>query len=122
MAANSVVAFSAHGGGQQTYVDPAWYGDSEATHHITLEIDKLTTKETYHGNEQVQTTNEVGMHIHNISHVILPTSSSKTLDLKHILHVPQARHNLLSMSELSNDNNVFIELHPHDLFVKDLDT
>jgi histone deacetylase 1/2 len=26
------------------------------------------------------------------------------------------------MSKLSNDNNAFIELHPHDLFVKDLET
>jgi hypothetical protein len=26
------------------------------------------------------------------------------------------------MSKLANDNNVFIELHPRDLFVKDLDT
>jgi hypothetical protein len=43
MAANAVVAFSAHGG-QQSYVDPAWYADSGATHHITHEPDKLTTK------------------------------------------------------------------------------
>jgi hypothetical protein len=26
------------------------------------------------------------------------------------------------MSKLAKDNNVFIEIHPHDLFVKDLDT
>jgi histone deacetylase 1/2 len=62
------------------------------------------------------------MCIHNIGHATLPTPSSKSLNLNHVLHVPQARHNLLSMSKLSNDNNVFIELHPPDLFVKDLDT
>jgi hypothetical protein len=62
------------------------------------------------------------MRIHNIGHAILPTPSFKQLELKKILHVPQARINLLSMSKLSQDNNVFIELHPHDLFVKDLDT
>jgi hypothetical protein len=121
MAANSVVAFSAHGG-QQGYVDPAWYADSFATHHVMHELDKLTTKEPYHGTEHVQIANRAGMHIHNIGHAILPTPSSRSLALKHILHVPQECHNLLSMSKLSNDNNVFIELHPCDLFVKDLDT
>jgi histone deacetylase 1/2 len=125
MAANSVVAFSAHGapGAQtQTYVDPAWYADSGTTHHITHDLDKLTTKEPYHGTEHVHTANGAGMRIHNIGHAILPTPSSKQLELKKILHVPQAHSNLLSMSKLSKDNNVFIELHPNDLFVKDLDT
>jgi histone deacetylase 1/2 len=106
MAANAVVAFSAHGG-QQSYVDPAWYADSGATHHITHELDKLTAKEPYNGNEHVHTVNGAGMRIHNIGHAILPTTSSKPLDLKHVLHVPQARHNLLSMSKLSNDNKCF---------------
>jgi hypothetical protein len=46
MAANSVVAFSAHGA-QQAYKDPVWYVDLGATHHITHELDKLTTKEPY---------------------------------------------------------------------------
>jgi hypothetical protein len=83
---------------------------------------KLTTKEPYHGNEHVQTTNRAGMRIHNIGHATLSTPSSRSLDLKQILHVPQACNNLLSMSKLSNDNNVSIELHPYDLFVKDLET
>jgi histone deacetylase 1/2 len=62
------------------------------------------------------------MRIHNIVHATLSTPSSRSLDLKQILHIPQARNNILSMSKLSNDNNAFIELHPHDLFVKDLET
>jgi hypothetical protein len=66
--------------------------------------------------------NGEGMRIHNIGHAILPTPSSKQLALNHILHVLQARNSLLSMSKLSRDNNVFIELHPHDIFVKDRDT
>jgi hypothetical protein len=62
------------------------------------------------------------MRIHNIGHATLCTLSSRSLDLKQIFDVPQAHNNLLSMSKLSNDNNVFIELHSHDLFVKDLET
>jgi hypothetical protein len=80
MASNFVVAFSAHGAPgahTQTYVDLAWYADSGATHHITHDLDKLTTKEPYHGTEHVHTANGVGMRIHNIGHAILPTPSSK---------------------------------------------
>jgi histone deacetylase 1/2 len=120
MAASAVVAYSAHvhgvhSTGHPSPVDPAWYADSGATHHLTHDLEKLTTREPYHDTEHVQTTNEAGMRIHNIGHAILPTPSSKQLALNHILHVPQARNNLLSMSKLSRDNNIFIELHPHDL-------
>jgi histone deacetylase 1/2 len=86
------------------------------------ELEKLTSCETYHGTDEVHTANGAGMRIHNGGHAILPTPSSKPLDLNRVLHVPNATRNLLSMSKLSRDNNVFIELHPHDLFVKDRDT
>jgi hypothetical protein len=97
------------------------YADSGATHHLTHDLEKLTTREPHHGTEHVHTANGAGMRIYNIGDAIFPTPSSKQLDLNQILHVPQARNNLLSMSKLSHDNNVFIELHPHDLFVKDRD-
>ena len=108
-----------HGASHQ--VDPAWYADSGATHHITHDLDKLTTREPYHGTDQVHTANGAGMRIHNIGHATLSTPSSRSLALNRVLHVPHATRNLLSMSKLSHDNNVFIELHPHDLFVKDRD-
>ena len=53
------------------------------------------------------------MHIHNIGQAVLSTPSSRSLALNRVLHVPQATRNLLSMSKLSHDNNVLIELHPH---------
>jgi histone deacetylase 1/2 len=83
MAANSVIAFSAHGAHTQTYVDPTWYADSGATHHITHDLDKLTTMKPYHGTKHVHTANGA-VRIHNIGHAILPTPSSKSLDLKKI--------------------------------------
>jgi hypothetical protein len=114
---------ASHGSqGASQFVDPAWYADSDATHHITSELDKLTSREPYHGTDQVHIANGTGMHIHNVGQAILSTPSSRSLALNNVLHVPKATRNLLSMSKLSHDNNVFIELHPHDLFVKDLDT
>jgi histone deacetylase 1/2 len=108
--------------GPSQSVDPAWYADSGATHHITHELDKLTSREPYHGTDKVHTANGSGMQIHNVGQAILSTPSSRSLALNNVLHVPKATRNLLSMSKLSHDNNFFIELHPHDLFVKDLDT
>ncbi|KAK1607289.1 hypothetical protein QYE76_030962 [Lolium multiflorum] len=54
---------ASHGpqGTTSTTVDPAWYADSGATHHITHELDKLTTREPYHGTDQVHTTNGSGI-------------------------------------------------------------
>jgi histone deacetylase 1/2 len=100
-------------------VDPAWYADSGATHHITHELDKLTMSQPYYGADQVHAANGTGMRIHNIGHASISTPSSRSLTLDHVLHVPDATRNLLSMSKLALDNNVFIEVHPYDLFVKD---
>ncbi|XP_071679680.1 uncharacterized protein [Lolium perenne] len=38
-------------------VDTSWYMDSGATDHLTGELDKLTTKEPYHGKDHVHTAN-----------------------------------------------------------------
>jgi histone deacetylase 1/2 len=103
-------------------VDPAWYADSGATHHITHELDKLTMSQPYYGADQVHAANGTGMRIHNIGHASISTPSSRSLTLDRVLHVPDATRNLLSMSKLALDNNVFIEVHPYDLFVKDRDT
>jgi histone deacetylase 1/2 len=118
------MAMTAQGGGYggQQSVDPSWYTDSGATHHVTHELNRLTTKKPYYGTDFVHAANGKGMRIHNVGHALLPTPSSKPLHLNRILHVPDSTSNLLSMSKLSRDNNVFIELHPYDLFVKDRDT
>nr|XP_051211614.1 uncharacterized protein LOC127329110 [Lolium perenne] len=53
---------ASHGSqGASQSVDPAWYADSGATHHITSELDKLTSREPYHGTDQVHTANGTGI-------------------------------------------------------------
>jgi hypothetical protein len=73
----------AHGGN----VDPAWYADSSVTNHIAHELDRLTTREPYYSTDQVYVANGIGMCIHNIGHALLPTPSSKPLNLNRALHV-----------------------------------
>jgi hypothetical protein len=70
-------------------VDTNWYTDSTATDHITRELDKLTTKDKYKGNDQILTANGTGMDICNIGHAVTNTPH-RVLHLNNVLHVPNA--------------------------------
>jgi histone deacetylase 1/2 len=119
-----VAAATTHGHGHTSShsVDPGWYMDTGATDHLTNELDKLTVKENYRGNDQVHAANGNGMQIHHIGHSSLPTPSSQSLHLKGVLHVPSVTRSLLSVRRFTLDNRVFFEFHPHFFFVKDRDT
>jgi len=45
--------------------------DSGAIDHITSELEKLTVRDKYHGNEQVHAANGSGMEINHVGHRIL---------------------------------------------------
>jgi len=99
-------------------VDTNWYADSCATDHITSELDKLTVKDKYFGNDQVHTASGSGMQIKHIGNSTLHTPS-RDLVLRNILHVPQASKNLVSLHRLTVDNHVYLELHPWHFLIKD---
>src|SRR5207237_7743089 len=99
-------------------VDTNWYTDTGATDHITSDLDKLTVREQYNGRDQVHTANGAGMVIKHIGHSSI-TTPSKYLSLNDVLHVPRATKNLLYVHRLTCDNDVFLEYHPFDFFVKD---
>jgi hypothetical protein len=99
-------------------VDPYWYADTAAADHFTNDLNKLTVKEQYHGKDTVQTANGAGMRITHIGQSTIPTSS-KSLHLKNIHHVPSVTLNLLSVKRLTLDNNIFFEFHPWYFLIKD---
>jgi hypothetical protein len=70
-------------------LDPAWYGNSAATDHITGDLNKLTMRENDGGHDQVHTTNGAGIAIQHVGQSIVSTPSHRIL-LKNALHVPQA--------------------------------
>jgi hypothetical protein len=74
--------------------------DSGATDHITSELEKLTTRDKYNGDEQVHTVNGTGMEIHHVGHSIL-RSPTRNIHLNNILHVPNVHKNLLSVNHLA---------------------
>jgi hypothetical protein len=57
------------------------------------------------------------MHIKHIGQSTIPTSS-KSLHLRDILHVPCVSRNLLSVKKFCYDNNVFFEFHAWYFLVK----
>lgn len=71
-------------------VDTNWYMDSGATDHITGDLEKLTTRDRYHGGDQVHAANGSGMEIDHIGHSILHSPAGK-IHLQNILHVPKAK-------------------------------
>jgi hypothetical protein len=96
--------------------------DTAATYHITGDLDRPHMREPYTGKDHVHTSNGSGMRISHTGQSSLSTHTFTPLHLKNIFCVPEVTRNLLSVQKLTNDNNVFVEFHPRDLFVKDRDT
>ena len=85
--------------------------DTGATNHLTSEMGKLSTHEPYRGHDQVRTANGAGMHITHIGQASLLTHHSHKLHLLNVLRVPSTARSLLSVPQLTRDNNVFAEFH-----------
>ncbi|XP_052291664.1 uncharacterized protein LOC127900554 [Citrus sinensis] len=89
--------------------DPAWYIDSGATNHITNDSGKLLDLKPYVGTDKLLVGNGSALHIKHIGSVLLATTTNKPLCLNRVLHVPNIKKNLLSVSKLLVDNNVTLE-------------
>ncbi|KAL4573020.1 hypothetical protein LXL04_019813 [Taraxacum kok-saghyz] len=96
-----------------TVFDPSWYVDSGATDHVTPDITKLNIADSYTGDDKVQVGN--GNHL-SISHI--GSSSLSNLKLSNILVVPDLTKSLLSVSKLTDDNNVCVEFWPKSCSIK----
>jgi histone deacetylase 1/2 len=99
-------------------VDTNWYMDSGATDHITSELEKVTIRDKYRGQEQIHTANGAGMKINHIGHSVIKTPIHKIL-LNNILHVPDAYKNLLSVNRITIDNHAYVEFWPKFFLIKD---
>jgi histone deacetylase 1/2 len=100
-------------------IDPVWYVDTAATDHLTNSLGHLSTQEPYRGTDRVHTADGSGMRITHIGQASLLASSSRALHLRNVLRVPSVTRSLLSVPKFTRDNDVFVEFHPFDVFVKD---
>lgn len=69
------------------------------TDHITGELDKLTTREKYNGNDRVHVTNGVDVTISHVGNIVISTPSHN-LHLNNVLHIPKATKSLISIHHL----------------------
>jgi hypothetical protein len=95
-----------------------WYTDNGATDHITSELEKLSIRDKYNGEDQIHTASGKGMKISHIGDSSISTSSHN-LHLKNILYVPKAKKNLVSVHQLTTDNSAFVEFHLDFFLIKD---
>ena len=97
-------------------VDTNWYVDIGATDHIMGELDKLTLRDRYIGDEQVHTTSGQGMEMH-IDHMYfhMEIHIDRPIHLGNILHVPKASKSHVSASKRTDDNHAYLEIRPNFL-------
>lgn len=101
-------AFVAH---SQAPNDLSWYTNTGSTNHLTNDFQNLNlSMEPFQGIDTIQVGDGTSLPIRHIgsSNLSLPNSTFK---LHLVLHVAQIKKNLISVSQFTADNNVFIEFH-----------
>ncbi|PKU70484.1 Retrovirus-related Pol polyprotein from transposon TNT 1-94 [Dendrobium catenatum] len=98
-----------------------WFLDSGASSHLTTDQSQLSVTEPYYGNSQVILGNGQSLPIQNTGKGLLPTPTGK-LCLNKIHHVPNLSFNLLSVHQLTTDNNCVVYFSSHGYQIKDSKT
>ncbi|KAL4325113.1 hypothetical protein GQ457_11G022720 [Hibiscus cannabinus] len=101
--------------------DDHWFMDSGASHHVSPDPGSSQASAAYYGPGKLTVGNGVSLPILRVGDSVL-NSSSRTLRLHNVLHVPSITKNLISVSKLARDNNVFLEFHARSCLVRDEDT
>ena len=102
--------------------DGAWYLDSEATNHISNDFNNLNISSDYKGSDQLIVGNGIKLKIVFIRHSLLSTLEPHILShikLNHIHYALEITKNLISVSKLLHDNDVYIEFNQSFCVVKD---
>lgn len=102
-------------------LNPDWYLFSRDSSHLTYSLDNLSQPIHYHGPENITTSDDLSIPIAYSGANILPTPYRKFF-LSLLLHIPNFSHNLFSISNLTQDNNIYISFDTNDFVIKDLKT
>ncbi|PKU86766.1 Retrovirus-related Pol polyprotein from transposon TNT 1-94 [Dendrobium catenatum] len=98
-----------------------WFLDSSVSSHLTNSLDNLSIASPYQGSDSIIIGDCKTMAISNSDAGLLPTPSRK-LNLAQILHIPTLKYNLLYISKLMQDNNIYITFDPNGFIFKDIKT
>uniref|UniRef100_A0A803Q570 Retrovirus-related Pol polyprotein from transposon TNT 1-94-like beta-barrel domain-containing protein n=1 Tax=Cannabis sativa TaxID=3483 RepID=A0A803Q570_CANSA len=101
--------------------DSGWFAEAGAINHVTNSVDNLDSDMIYTGTETLSIGDGKKLLISHVGSACLPSSSSAPLNLHYVLEVPYINKNLVSVSKVTEDNDVFLEFHKHCCLVKDKD-
>nr|KYP50444.1 Retrovirus-related Pol polyprotein from transposon TNT 1-94 [Cajanus cajan] len=110
--------FNAYVASPSTVEDLDWYFDSGASNHVTYDQNKVQEVNENDGKSFLTVGNGANLKIIACGDSSLDTQQ-KSLNLKDILYVPKITKNLLSISKLTFDNDIYVEFHDVACFVKD---
>lgn len=97
--------------------DNEWHPDTGATAHITNDKGKLIYSYSYKGSDSVIVGSDATLPITHIGTGSIGCPNH--LALNNVLVVPQITKNLLSVSQLTKDNQCFFEFNCHGFSIKD---
>jgi len=82
-------------------IDTNWYFDSGSTDHITNDLDRITSRERYGGQDQIHVANGKGMDISHVGKSSFRTPH-RSFSFNNVLHVPSATKNLISVHQFTS--------------------
>ena len=85
-------------------------------------MNNLHQKTKYNGNESLTVGNGNRLRIEHVGSGLITTHNNDVLILNEMLHVPAITKNLISISQLTSDNNVVVEFSSSDCCVKEKTT
>ena len=103
----------------QNAADMNWYPDTGSTNQLTNDLQNLNLHvEPYNGHDNILVDDGTGLRIFNIGSSTIPYRTS-SFHLRNLLHPLAIKNNLISVSQFTLDNDVFIEFHAGYFVVKD---
>ncbi|KAL4325754.1 hypothetical protein GQ457_11G003440 [Hibiscus cannabinus] len=95
-----------------------WFVESGASHHVSSNQANVLHGMDYEGPSMLTVGNGVKVPIYHIGQSSL-LAASRSLKLNQVFHVPNITKNLVSVSKLARDNDVFLEFHANTCMVRD---
>lgn len=103
-------------------IQSIWFVDSAASTQMTNEFGNLQIHEPYHGPDQVTVGDGTTISIQHPRYRYLTNSPTHDFSLNNLLHVSHLSSNLLSVHQLTKDDNCTITFDSDSFVIQDNDT
>lgn len=111
--------YTAYNSTPETVAYPNWCLDTGASHHVTNDLSQLQQVNKFHGKTTLTVGNGNSVPIKYIGSTTLNSYCDRPIFLKNVIHSPQIARNLISISQLTSQNNLSVEFDSDSFCVKD---